>query len=50
MNFLTGPIKTENLFHERHWDGREFEHILPPRVGAYEETPEEYLCRRPRMS
>ena len=41
--------KTENLFHEqrRHWDGREFDEyiITTEGVGAYGETPEEYLCR-----
>ena len=41
--------KTENLFHEqrRHWDGREFDEyiITTEGVGAYRETPEEYLCR-----
>ena len=41
--------KTENLFHEqrRHWDGREFDEyiIITEGVGAYGETPEEYLCR-----
>ena len=40
--------KTENLFHEqrRHWDGREFDEyiITTEGVGAYGETPEEYLC------
>ena len=39
--------KTENLFHEqrRHWDGREFDEyiITTEGVGAYGETPEEYL-------
>ena len=50
MNFLTEPIaKRENLFHEqrRHWDGREFDEyiITTEGVGAYGETPEEYLCR-----
>ena len=42
--------KTENLFHEqrRHWDGREFDEyiITTEGVGAYGETPEEYLCRK----
>ena len=41
--------KTENLFHEqrRHWDSREFDEyiITTEGVGAYGETPEEYLCR-----
>ena len=41
--------KTENLFHEqrRHWEGREFDEyiITTEGVGAYGETPEEYLCR-----
>ena len=41
--------KTENLFHEqrRHWDGREFDEyiITTEGIGAYGETPEEYLCR-----
>ena len=41
--------KTENLFHEqrRHWDGRESDEyiITTEGVGAYGETPEEYLCR-----
>ena len=44
-----GDHKTENLFHEqrRHWDGREFDEyiITTEGVGAYGETPEEYLCR-----
>ena len=42
--------KTENLFHEqrRHWDGREFDEyiITTEGIGAYGETPEEYLCRK----
>jgi len=41
--------KTENPFHEqrRHRDGREFDEyiITTEGVGAYGETPEEYLCR-----
>lgn len=40
--------KEENLAHEkrRHWDGREFDEyiITTEGVGAYGETPEEYLC------
>ena len=44
--------KTENLFHEqrRHWDGREFDEyiITTEGVGAYGETPEEYLCHMKR--
>ena len=48
--FLDGvDHKTENLFHEqrRHRDGREFDEyiITTEGVGAYGETPEEYLCR-----
>ena len=42
--------KTENLFHEqrRHWDGREFDEYIAftEGVGAYSETPEDYLCRK----
>ena len=32
---------------DRHWDGREFDEyiITTEGVGAYGETPEEYLCR-----
>lgn len=46
--------KTENLAHEqrRHWDGREFdEHIaFTEGVGAYGETPEDYLCRKETLN
>ena len=42
--------KTENLAHEqrRHWDGREFDEYIAftEGVGAYSETPEDYLCRK----
>lgn len=44
--------KTENLAHEqrRHWDGREFDEYIAftEGVGAYSETPEDYLCRKKR--
>ena len=42
--------KTENLAHEqrRHWDGREFDEYIAftEGMGAYSETPEDYLCRK----
>nr|WP_217937263.1 sigma-70 family RNA polymerase sigma factor [Enterocloster clostridioformis] len=42
--------KAENLAHEqrRHWDGREFDEYIAftEGVGAYSETPEDYLCRK----
>ena len=42
--------KEENLVHEqrRHWDGREFDEYIAftEGMGAYSETPEEYLCRK----
>lgn len=42
--------KEENLTHEqrRHWDGREFDEYIAftEGVGAYSETPEDYLCRK----
>lgn len=42
--------KTENLAHEqrRHWDEREFDEYIAftEGVGAYSETPEDYLCRK----
>jgi len=42
--------KEENLSHEqrRHWDGREFDEYIAftEGIGAYSETPEDYLCRK----
>ena len=42
--------KEENLTYEqrRHWDGREFDEYIAftEGVGAYSETPEDYLCRK----
>ena len=42
--------KAENLAHEqrRHWDGREFDECIAftEGMGAYSETPEDYLCRK----
>ena len=42
--------KAENLSHEqrRHWDGREFDEyiVATEGVGIYDETPEDYLCRK----
>ena len=46
--------KTENLAHEqrRHWDGREFDEYIAftEGVGAYSETPEDYLCRKETLN
>ena len=41
--------KEENLSHEqrRHWDIREFdEYIVAAEGRTYQETPEQYVCRR----
>lgn len=41
--------KEENLAHERrrHWDMREFdEYIIAAEGRSYQETPEEWVCRR----
>ena len=41
--------KEENLAHEkrRHWDSREFdEYIVAAEGRTYQETPEQYVCRR----
>ena len=41
--------KEENLAHEkrRHWDIREFdEYIIAAEGRTYQETPEQYVCRR----
>ena len=41
--------KEENLAHEkrRHWDIREFdEYIVATEGRGYQETPEEYVCRK----
>ncbi|BDF70182.1 hypothetical protein CE91St41_25910 [Oscillospiraceae bacterium] len=41
--------KEENLSHEqrRHWDIREFdEYIVATEGRTYQETPEQYVCRR----
>ena len=41
--------KEENLAHEkrRHWDIREFdEYIIATEGRSYQETPEQYVCRR----
>ena len=41
--------KEENLAHEkrRHWDIREFnEYIIAAEGRSYQETPEEWVCRR----
>lgn len=46
--------KEENLAHEqrRHWDGREFDEYIAftEGVGAYSETPEDYLCRKETLN
>ena len=44
--------KEENLSHEqrRHWDIREFdEYIVAAEGRTYQETPEQYVCRRETM-